>query len=66
MSRDKLHRDEPTQFLTVAEVAKRLNVSTRTVRRRIELGDLVVHRFGGAVRIADADFKAFLARHREV
>lgn len=37
---------------------------TRTVRRWIEAGDLVVHRVGGVVRIAEGDLRAFLALHR--
>ena len=41
-----------------------LGVSTRTVRRWIKRGDLVAHHFGTAVRIAEADLKAFIARHR--
>jgi transposase len=31
-------RREPMQFLTIREVAERLNVATRTVRRWIDLG----------------------------
>jgi excisionase family DNA binding protein len=65
MSRDKPHRDKPIQFFTIAEVSERLDVSTRTVRRWIESGDLVAHRFGGVVRIAEGDLHAFLAAHRE-
>lgn len=53
------------RFFTIREVAERLEVATRTVRRWIKSGDLVAHRFGGAVRIAESDLKAFLARHRD-
>jgi len=53
------------QFFTISEVAEMLRVSTRTVRRWIDCGQLVAHRFGGAVRIADTDLRAFLAIHRE-
>jgi excisionase family DNA binding protein len=53
------------RFFTIREVAERLDVATRTVRRWIKSGDLVAHRFGGAVRIAESDLKAFLARHRD-
>ena len=52
-------------FFTVPEVAERLHVCTRTVRRRIKDGDLVAHRIGGVVRIAESDLRAFLAVHRE-
>jgi len=52
-------------FCTIKRVAEHLGVSTRTVRRWIERGELVAHRFGSAVRIADRDLLAFLAVHRE-
>jgi excisionase family DNA binding protein len=52
------------KFLTVKQVAEALGVSPRTVWRWIKNEELTVHRFGGAVRVAEADFKAFLAAHR--
>jgi excisionase family DNA binding protein len=51
-------------FLTVDEVAGALAVSTRTVRRWIAAGELVVHRFGDAVRIAESDLRTFIQAHR--
>lgn len=52
-------------FLTIAEVAQRLNVSTKTVIRRINSGDLPAHRFGPrSVRISESDLKAFAALRR--
>jgi excisionase family DNA binding protein len=54
---------ENMTFFSIAEVAERLNVSTRTVRRWIAAGDLMAHRIGGVVRIAKADFRLFLAAH---
>jgi excisionase family DNA binding protein len=62
--RGRRHRDNQIKFFTIAEVAERLRVSTRTVRRWIKAGDLVAHRFGGVVRIAETDLRAFLALHR--
>lgn len=59
------HRDNQINFFTIAEVAESLHVATRTVRRWIKAGDLVVHRAGAVVRIAEADLRAFLALHRE-
>ena len=53
------------RFFTVAAVAEILGVSTRTVRRWIKSGDLVAHHFGAAVRIAESDLKAFIARQRD-
>jgi excisionase family DNA binding protein len=54
-----------TRFLTIEEVAERLGVSTRTVRRWIQSGQLVAHRVRQVVRIAPADFDAFLRQHRD-
>jgi excisionase family DNA binding protein len=59
------HRDDQIKFFTISEVAERLGVVTRTISRRIKSGDLVVHRFGGVVRVAESDLRAFLAAHRE-
>lgn len=59
-----LTRTDQTRFFTIAQVADRLDVSTRTVRRWIKSGDLLVHRFSRVVRIAESDLKAFLAAHR--
>jgi excisionase family DNA binding protein len=54
-----------TEFLTIDEVAQALGVSTRTVRRWIKSGQLVAHRMRRMVRIAPADFDAFLRQHRD-
>ena len=59
------HRDKEIQFFTILQVAERLNVSTRTVRRWIANAALVVHRFEGVVRVAETDLKLFLAQHRD-
>jgi excisionase family DNA binding protein len=52
------------EFFTIQEVAERLSVSTRTVRRWIDNGELVAHRIGG-VRIAEGDLRAFIAARRQ-
>jgi hypothetical protein len=51
-------------FLKVQQIADLAEVSTRTVRRWIAKL-LVAHRVNGVLRISDADFRAFLATHRE-
>jgi excisionase family DNA binding protein len=53
------------KYYAIKAVAEALDVSTRTVRRWIANGDLVVHRVHGVVRISDGDLRAFLAVHRE-
>jgi excisionase family DNA binding protein len=53
------------KFFTIAQVAELLSLSTRSVRRLIEHGGLPVHRFRGAVRVAAADLRAYIATHRE-
>jgi excisionase family DNA binding protein len=53
------------KFLTIAQVADCLGVSTRTVRRWISDGLLVVHRIEGVVRISGVDFAVFLAARRD-
>jgi excisionase family DNA binding protein len=50
---------------TIKAVAEALEVSSRTVRRWIENGDLVVHRVDSVVRVAEDDLRAFLALHRQ-
>jgi excisionase family DNA binding protein len=53
------------RYYTIQEVAELLVVSPRTVRRWIANGDLIAHRPGGIIRIAEDDLRAFLALHRE-
>lgn len=45
--------NEPTQLLTIAEVAARLRLSRRTVEQLIHDGELRTVRFGRAVRITE-------------
>jgi excisionase family DNA binding protein len=54
-----------SNFYTINQIAKFVEVSSRTVRRWIQGGLLVAHRINGLVRISEADFQAFLATHRE-
>ena len=53
------------QLLTFKDVAARLGVSTKTVQRCVERGEMPVHRIVGQVRISEADFRAFVAQRRE-
>ena len=57
---------EQGRFFTVDEVAERLGVCDRTVRRWVKRGDLLAHRISHLVRIAESDLKAFLAQRRGI
>jgi excisionase family DNA binding protein len=50
------------RFFSVAEVAVRLAVSEKTVRRKIQSGDLPAHRLGKLLRISERDLAACVAR----
>ena len=54
----------PERLLTPQQVAERLQLSLRTVRRLIADGKLRVFRLGRAVRIAEADLEQFLDQAR--
>ncbi len=49
-------------FLTVAEVAEQLRVSTMTVYRLIKSGDLVAARIGRSYRLRPEDVDGFLSK----
>ena len=53
------------RLLTVREVAQYLQLSEKTVRRRIETGGLVVHRLGRSVRIAEKDLAVMVMSSRD-
>ncbi len=56
--------DRMKAFHTVKDMATLLKVVPKTILRWIERGDLVAHRFNGRIRVSEADFQAFLRRHR--
>ncbi len=49
--------------LTVRQVAERLNVNHKTVRKLIQRGQLAAVKIGGAVRIPEEGLQAYLADH---
>ena len=51
-------------LLAVKEVARRLGISAKTVRRIIDRGELPAHRIGRLVRIADTDLQLFVGLRR--
>lgn len=58
-------RSDEVRMLTIEEAADLVAVSARTVRRWIEAGELVGHRFGRRWRISRSDLSDFLNRHRD-
>lgn len=51
--------------LTVVQVADKLQLSTKTIRRWIATRDLPALRLGRQLRITEADLNGFLARRNE-
>jgi excisionase family DNA binding protein len=61
----KTPQSKSPKFYTIPQIAECVDASTRTVHRWIEKGLLVAYRINGLVRISEADFRDFLATHRE-
>ena len=57
--------DQMEAFHTVKDMANLLKVVPKTILRWIERGDLVAYRFKGRIRVSEADFQAFVRRHRD-
>ena len=57
------HRPLP-RLLTVQSTAEQLHLSTRSIRRLIAHGDLVVHRIGRSLRISEDDLNLFIIQRR--
>ena len=53
-----------TKLWSVQQVGERLNLSTRTIRRWIDQGELPVYRLGRQIRISDKDLDTFLKLRR--
>jgi excisionase family DNA binding protein len=51
---------QDVRFLTVAEVAEMMRVSTMTIYRMVKAGELPAVRFGRSYRIPQADVEALL------
>lgn len=52
------------RFFSVDEIADELKVSTKTVRRWIERGELHVHHLGRQLRVSEEDLIAFINKHQ--
>lgn len=57
--------NERARLLTICEVAEITQLSERTIRRRIQAGELAALLFGRHWRIAKPDLEEFLRRHRK-
>ncbi|WP_350054262.1 helix-turn-helix domain-containing protein [Nisaea sp.] len=51
-------------LMTVKQAADLLNLSTKTIYRSIETGDLPHHTFGRAIRISKVDLELFANKHK--
>lgn len=60
----KAHGAVP-RVLSIAATAQHLGVSSKTVRRWIEQGELPHHRLGRQIRIAESDLIVFLHQCRQ-
>ena len=58
-------KESVENFSTIPDFANDLHVSTKTVRRWIETGDLVAHRFGNQLRISREDRLNFIRARRQ-
>jgi excisionase family DNA binding protein len=56
-----IQQTERPRFMTVAEVAQLMRVSTMTVYRLIKAGDLPATRVGKSYRITETDVDEYLA-----
>ncbi len=63
MSSPRRHPSSCTWY-TPATLAKRLDVSERTIRNWVSRGQLASYKIGSVRRIDPADVDEFLARHR--
>lgn len=48
------------EWLSTAEAARRLGVTTRTLYTFINTGELTAYRFGRLIRLTDEDLAAFI------
>ena len=51
-------------FLSVEEVARRLDLKEETIRTYIREGSLIVYRFGNVLRIRVDDFELFVQERK--
>lgn len=64
MTKQNKQHNLPEKLLTETEVSKILNCSLRTVRRRIEAGELAVIRDGRLKRVHPEDLDLYIRNRR--
>ncbi len=52
-------------LLDVLDIAKRLGVSTKSVRRMIARGELPIHRIGRLIRVSELDYHNYVVERRQ-
>jgi excisionase family DNA binding protein len=52
-------------MLSISAVAALLDVSTKTIRRKIQAGELLAHRIGQRIRISEDDYRNYVSGRRE-
>ena len=52
------------QFLSISELAERMDVSTKTIRRWIKAGEIRTHKLGRQIRVTEEDAHSFVLRRR--
>jgi len=57
-------QDDTTTYLTVKDIAKRMQVGEQAVRRWIKSGQLVAVDVMGQYRIHPSDFEEFIRKHK--
>ncbi len=55
---------EPTNWLSTKEAAAQLGVTSRTVYRFIDEGDLPAYKFGRVIRVKESDLEVFVEQCR--
>ena len=53
-------------LLDIPDVARRLGVASKTVRRLIDRGELAVHRIGRLLRVSEADLHSYVVSRRQI
>lgn len=57
-------RPPVARLLTVQQTAEHLQLSDKTIKRKIAAGELPAHRFGSRWRIAEEDLRLFKLQRR--